>query len=80
MTKQKETNKFKDSLNKLEEITEWFQNEDIDLDVGIKKLREGVALIKECRTKIKEIENEFVEIKKELQEEVEDTSSFVTYN
>lgn len=80
MTKIKETVELKSSLKKLEEITEWFQEKDIDLDVGLKKLKEGTEIIKACRSKIKEIENEFFEIKKDLIEEDDDAESLVTYN
>ncbi len=80
MTKAKETNELKSSLKKLEELTEWFQEKDIDLDVGLKKLKEGIEIIKTCRSKIKEIENEFVEIKKNLVEDNEDSASTITYN
>jgi exodeoxyribonuclease VII small subunit len=57
---------LKQSLQELQEITDWFQGEDVDLDEGLEKLRAGVTLIKECKTKIKNIENEFIDIKKEL--------------
>ncbi len=80
MTKTKETNELRSSLKKLEELTEWFQEKDIDLDVGLKKLKEGIDIIKSCRSKIKEIENEFIEIKKDLIEENEETINQVTYN
>lgn len=59
---------IKKSLSELQQITEWFQNDDIDLDQGIDKLKEGVQIIKECRKRIQEIENEFIDIKKELVE------------
>ena len=32
---------FTESVNRLEEINFWFQNEKIDLDEGLKKLKEG---------------------------------------
>ncbi len=60
MTKAKETNELKSSLKKLEELTEWFQEKDIDLDVGLKKLKEGIEIIKTCRSKIKEIEKDAI--------------------
>ncbi len=56
---------FAKSINRLEEINRWFQNEDIDLDEGLDKLREGKALIAQCRAKLQEVENEFVKIKHE---------------
>ncbi len=56
---------FAQSLTRLEEINTWFQNEDINLDEGLQKLREGNELIKQCREKLQAVENEFVKIKQE---------------
>jgi exodeoxyribonuclease VII small subunit len=63
---------FTKSVNKLEEINSWFQNEDIDLDEGLYKLKAGKELIKKCRTRLKEVENEFIKIKKEFVEEAQE--------
>ena len=63
---------FTESVNKLEEINSWFQNEDIDLDEGLYKLKAGKELIKKCRTRLKEVENEFIKIKKEFVEEAQE--------
>jgi exodeoxyribonuclease VII small subunit len=68
---------FADSINKLEEINSWFQTEDIDLDEGLKKLKEGKDLIKKCRERLAEVENEFVKIKEEFTEETVTVSSDV---
>jgi exodeoxyribonuclease VII small subunit len=57
---------FTQSVNRLEEINSWFQNEDFNLDEGLQKLREGNELIKMCRTRLKEVENEFVQIKQDF--------------
>ena len=64
----KKTN-IKKSLEELQKITDWFQNEDIDLDQGLEKLKEGMKLIKDCRGRIQEIENELIEVKKELDDD-----------
>ena len=53
---------FTESINRLEEINSWFQSEEIDLDEGLKKLKEGKDLIKKCRQRLAEVENEFVKI------------------
>jgi exodeoxyribonuclease VII small subunit len=63
---------FTQSVNKLEEINTWFQNEDIDLDEGLYKLKAGNELIKKCRVRLKEVENEFIKIKKEFSEEAQE--------
>ena len=57
---------FAASIAKLEEINAWFQNEDLDLDEGLQKLKLGKDLIKQCRARLREVENEFIDIKKEF--------------
>ncbi|MBD3244869.1 MAG: hypothetical protein GF335_02650 [Candidatus Moranbacteria bacterium] len=67
MPKKKSANNLKDSLAKLKEISQWFENqEDLDVEKGLIKVKEGVFLIKDCRKRLNEIENEFEEIKKDL--------------
>ncbi|GEM_PF-370600 len=63
-------NKFKDSLKKLEKIIEWFDSqEEVDVEAGLEKVKEGMALIKASKERLKEIENEFEEVKKEIGED-----------
>jgi len=57
---------FSDAIKELEEISLWFQNEEIDLDEGLAKFKRGAALIKKCREHLKEVENQFTEVKKEI--------------
>ena len=53
------------NLKRLAEITEWFDNqEEIDVEEGLKKVKEAVELIKTSKERLKTIENEFEEIKK----------------
>ena len=59
---------FKKSIEELEEINRWFQEEEIDLDEGLKRLRRGKDLIKKCRDRLKSVENEFIKIKEEFNE------------
>lgn len=57
-----------DQLKKLEDIASWFEDQDeVDVEEGLKKVKEGAVLIKELKGKLKEVENEFEEIKKELE-------------
>ncbi len=57
-----------DNLKKLEEISDWFDSrEEVDVEEGLNKVREAVALIKESKERLKQIENEFEEIKKEAE-------------
>lgn len=68
-----EKDKIKDSLAGLEKIVEWFDSrEDIDVEEGLKKVKEGAALVKALKAKLKTVENEFEEIKKDLEKDDEE--------
>lgn len=59
-----------DSLKKLESIVNWFDTrEEVDVELGLEKMKEGAALIKVSRARLKEVENEFEVVKKELEKE-----------
>lgn len=59
-----------DSLRQLEAISTWFENqEEIDVEQALEKVKEGVALIKSSKERLKEVANEFAEVKKELEKE-----------
>jgi len=59
------------SLKELNDIVEWFaQQEDVDVEAGLVKVREATALIKDSKTRLAEVQNEFKEIEKEIGEEV----------
>jgi exodeoxyribonuclease VII small subunit len=63
---------IKESLNKLEEIVGWFDAQDeVDVEAGLDKVKEGAALIKELKARLKKAENEFKEIKKDLENDEE---------
>jgi hypothetical protein len=78
MAKEKpDAKNLKDSLKRLAEITEWFDNrEEIDVEEGLKKVKEAVELIKTSKERLKSIENEFEEIKKgiDVKEEKEEAT------
>ena len=66
----KEGKKVKESLDKLESIVEWFdKQEDIDLEEGLEKVKQGAEIVKDLKSKLKGIENKFKEIKDDLDEE-----------
>lgn len=55
------------SLDKLEKLVRWFDEQDqVDVQAGLAKVREGAVLVKELRARLKEVENEFQELKKDL--------------
>jgi exonuclease VII small subunit len=59
------------NLEKLNEIVEWFeQQENVDVEAGLEKVREAAQLIKSSKGRLAEIENEFKEIEKDITEEV----------
>jgi DNA-binding transcriptional MerR regulator len=58
------------SLKKIQDIISWFENqEEVDVEQGLEKVKTGASLIKESRARLKEIENEFETVKKELEGE-----------
>lgn len=64
--KQKPSNLSK-NLSDLRAIAEWFETrEEIDVEEGLKKVKEAAAIIKESKERLKEIENEFEEVKKSI--------------
>lgn len=67
MPKEK-TVSLSESLKRLEAITEWFENqEEIDVEKALEKVKEGVGLLKVSKARLKEVENEFKVVKKELE-------------
>ncbi len=62
-----------DSLKKLKDIVAWFDDqEEVDVEKGLEKVKEGAKMIKFCKERLVEIENEFKEIKKEIEGEIQD--------
>ncbi len=59
-----------DSLKKVQAIIAWFDDqEEVDVEKGLEKIKEGTVLIKDSRARLKEIENEFEVVKKDLEKE-----------
>ncbi|MFH1246231.1 MAG: exodeoxyribonuclease VII small subunit [Candidatus Liptonbacteria bacterium] len=66
----KEKKKLNSALKRLEEIVDWFEaQEEVDVEEGLRQMREGAGLIEELKKKLADAENEFEEIKKELIED-----------
>ncbi len=66
-------NTLKDSLKKLKDIVDWFdKQEEVDVEMGLEKVKEGANLIKESKKQLKELENEFEKVKADLKEELGD--------
>jgi len=65
-----DTQNLNNNLKRLAKITEWFDSqEEINVEEGLKKVKEAVEIIKTSKIRLKEIENEFEEIKKEIDTE-----------
>lgn len=60
---------FTKAYREIEEINEWFQGEDIDLDEALKKYERGMELVEKCKKRLRAAENKFEEIKKKYQKE-----------
>ncbi len=68
------TENLKTNLKKLEEISDWFDNqEEVDVEEGLNKVKDAVKLIKSSKERLKQIENEFEEIKKEIEPETDES-------
>ncbi len=69
MGKKKESN-FEESLNRLQEISELLENEEVGLEESIKLYEEGIKLAKFCYTTLKDAELRVTELKKQLEENI----------
>lgn len=66
VAKKQEINLTK-SLTELTAIVSWFdEQENVDVEQGLEKVRLAATLIKESKTRLAQIENEFKEIEKEM--------------
>jgi exonuclease VII small subunit len=55
------------NLKRLSEIGEWFEDQkEVDIEEGLKMVKEASLLIKASRERLKAVENEFEEIRKEM--------------
>ena len=64
MDKEDKNFKFSKAFQEIEEISQWFQSDNIDIDKGLEKYKRGLELIKKCQKKLKDVENKFIELKK----------------
>lgn len=61
---------LKEYLEDIRKISDWFENqEEIDLEQALVKIREAGELIKLSKDRLVEVENEFKEIKAKIEEE-----------
>lgn len=62
----KKTPTFAEAFKELEEITEWFETSEVDLDEGLKKFERGLELAGQLKKKLAEVENTVVTLKKKF--------------
>jgi exodeoxyribonuclease VII small subunit len=70
-----------EALKELEEINNWFENQDeVDVEQGLEKVKEGVKLVKASQSRLKDIQNEFEEIKKDISKNAEPAEEKVDHD
>jgi hypothetical protein len=58
---------LRQNLATLRAISEWFESsQEIDVEEGLKKVKEAAALLRESKERLREIENEFEEVKRNM--------------
>ena len=58
---------LKEALTKLDTLVSELNNQDVDLEAGLEKFKEGVEIIKFCREQITKAENTFKSLNQELE-------------
>lgn len=58
---------FAEAFAELEKLTEWFETEEVDLDVGLAKFERGLELAQVCKKKLSEVENKVTTLKKKFE-------------
>jgi exodeoxyribonuclease VII small subunit len=54
---------FGKAYKELEDIVDWFEGGDVDLEAGLKRFERGLALARKCKERLKEVENKVNAIK-----------------
>lgn len=62
----KEKDNLQNAFSELEKIVDELNTKDIDVEVALKKFKDGVELIEFCRTELRQAENEFKKLKSRL--------------
>lgn len=62
----KKNTAFSEAFTELEQITEWFEVENVDLDEGLKKFERGLELAQICKQKLSEVENKVKTLKEKF--------------
>lgn len=65
----KKSDDFGKAFKELEELAEWFEKEEPDLDKGLKKFERAMELASQCRDQLSKAEQKINEIKKKFNAE-----------
>ena len=77
MTEKKKTDSLNENLKQLAQISAWFNDQqEIDIEEGLKKVKEAANLIKASKEKLNNLENEFKEIEKEFNTQPQENLPF----
>jgi len=66
-TKVKKELSLKEALSRLRAINKEFEEETVDIEKGMRRLKEGLKLARFLKKRLTEIENEIQEIKEEFE-------------
>lgn len=62
---------LKNALEQLEKLVNELSSDDVDVEQGLKKFKQGAELITFCRSQLKKAENEFKKLKSTLEADQE---------
>ena len=66
----KKTDTIAASLEKLEDIVTWLDGQtQVDVEEGLRKVKEGAELVRSLRTRLKTVANKFEEVDRDLGDE-----------
>ncbi|MFA6522580.1 MAG: exodeoxyribonuclease VII small subunit [Patescibacteria group bacterium] len=68
----KKQSNFAENFAELENLTQWFETEEVDVEEGIKKFERGLELASLCKARLAEVENKVTELKKKYQQLIEE--------
>ena len=57
---------FAEAFKELEDIVQWFEASEVDLEEGLKTFERGLELARTCRARRAEVENKVTQIKEKF--------------
>jgi exodeoxyribonuclease VII small subunit len=60
-----------EALQKLSQIVDDLSNQNVSINDGLKKFKQGADLLKVCNKELKKAENEFIKIKEDLEKNLD---------